>query len=138
MSSPQKHEPNVYRYRLPDDWIILVGRSDADNDLLTFEVAKANDYWFHAKGVPGSHVVLQTQNREPARDLLKLGAIAAAFYSKARKGSKVSVSCTKVKNVRKAGRRKAGSVVISQEETLTVRPAEFSTKVSIYEETLEK
>ena len=52
-------EPRLWRYELPAGWVVLAGKTDQDNDHLSIKMAKANDFWFHVKGMPGSHVVLQ-------------------------------------------------------------------------------
>ena len=54
-SSPQDSPGRVIAYTLPDGWQVLVGRTDADNDHLSFRVARPGDGWFHVRGMPGSH-----------------------------------------------------------------------------------
>ena len=56
---PTNREPELRRYPLPGGWEVLVGRSDADNDSLSLKVAAPDDYWFHVRGMPGSHVILR-------------------------------------------------------------------------------
>ena len=102
---------------------MLVGKSDADNDFLSLKMAKPNDFWFHVRGMPGSHVVLRAKpNEEPDRATLKCGAAVAAFHSKARKGGVVSVSCTRARYVTKPKGAKPGSVHIRKESVFKVRP----------------
>ena len=55
----ERFEPRLWRYELPGGWIVLAGKNDQDNDHLSLKMAKANDYWFHVKGLPGSHVLLR-------------------------------------------------------------------------------
>ena len=58
-SSPAEASSRVITYTLPEGWQVLVGRTDADNDYLSFRVARPEDWWFHVRGMPGSHVILQ-------------------------------------------------------------------------------
>ena len=114
----------MLRYELPGGWVVLVGRTDADNDALTFRVARPDDRWFHVKGVPGSHVLLQAREGEvPPRDVLKAAASIAAYHSKAREAGVVPVVCTLARFVTKPAGAKAGTVEIRKESVLKVRPA---------------
>ncbi len=100
------------------------GRSDADNDRLSLKVARSYDTWFHARAVPGSHVILQGPDGEKAdRDLIKRAAAVAAYHSKARAGGVVPVSYTSASNVSKPRGAKPGTVEIRKEEVVKVRPA---------------
>jgi predicted ribosome quality control (RQC) complex YloA/Tae2 family protein len=114
----------VHEYRLPGDWEVLAGRSDAGNDFLSLKLAKQNDYWFHVRGMPGSHVILRAKaGEDPDTETLKRAAAIAAFHSKARNGGVVAVSCTKAQFVTKSKRSKPGSVQIRKESVLKVRPS---------------
>ena len=119
----EKQPLNLYEYELPGGWTVLAGRSDADNDQLSLKVAGPNDWWFHVRGMPGSHVILRVQRgEEPGRDVLKQAASIAAFHSKARKGGVVAVSCTRARYVSKPRGAKPGTVSIRKETVLKVRP----------------
>lgn len=116
-------EPSVHRHELPGGWTVLVGKTDADNDLLSLKVAAPNDLWFHVRGMPGSHVILvHKEGEEPDRDTLKQAASIAAHYSKARHAGEVPVSCTEARYVTKPRGAKPGSVHIRKEIILKVRP----------------
>jgi len=111
-------------HELPGGWEVVAGKTDVDNDYLSLKLAKPNDYWFHVRGMPGSHVLLRTGKREaPNRDTLKQAAAVAAYYSKARHGGVVPVSCTQARYVTKPRGAKPGLVQIRKEITLKVRPA---------------
>ena len=111
-------------YQLPDGWIARAGKTDADNDILSIKIAKPNDWWFHVKGMPGSHVILSNENNvEADRELLKIAAAIAAYHSKARTGGTTAVVCTKAMNVSKPSGAKPGTVTIRKEITLKVKPA---------------
>ena len=102
---------------------MLVGRTDADNDRLSLKVAGPDDWWFHVRGMPGSHVVLQcSPGEEPDRETLKRAAAIAAYHSKAREGGVVPVSCTRARYVTKPRGAEVGTVQIRKEVVLKVRP----------------
>lgn len=110
-------------YALPRGWKVLVGRTDADNDYLSLKVARPDDRWFHVRGVPGSHVILQgPAGAEPDRETLKRAAAIAAYHSKARSAGLVAVSCTQARYVTKPRNAKAGTVQIRKEVVFKVRP----------------
>nr|MEE4267737.1 NFACT RNA binding domain-containing protein [Candidatus Krumholzibacteria bacterium] len=121
---PEKVEPRIWRYILPGGWVVLAGKNDQDNDQLSLKVAKANDYWFHVKGMPGSHVLLQVPaGEEPDNTTIKEAAAVAAWHSKKREAKQVAVSCTRARYVTKPRGAKPGTVEIRKEKVLKVRPA---------------
>lgn len=114
------------RYRTRDGgWLVLVGRTERENDALSLKLAAANDLWFHAHGCPGSHVVLKLEGRKemPSRQALSEAAGLAAYWSKARGASKVGVSYTRAKYVTKPKGAKPGTVTIRHEKLLMVPPS---------------
>lgn len=113
-------------YRVHGGWTVYVGQNDRKNDLLTFRFSKKNDLWFHARGVPGSHVVLRRTGRTDNPDKLALEQTAslAAFFSKAKTSSLVPVSFTERKYVRRPKGAPPGKVVLEREEVLIVPPGE--------------
>jgi predicted ribosome quality control (RQC) complex YloA/Tae2 family protein len=116
--------PSVFEYQLPQGWQVLAGRTDEDNDQLSLRMAAPNDWWFHVKGLPGSHVVLRVpSDQEPDRSILKQAAAIAAYHSKARQGGVVPVSATRARYVSKPRGAKPGTVQIRKEIVLKVRPA---------------
>jgi predicted ribosome quality control (RQC) complex YloA/Tae2 family protein len=118
------HRVRLIEYTLPGNWRVLVGRTDADNDYLSLTVARPDDWWFHVRGVPGGHVILQGPAGEEAdRETLKRAAAIAAYHSKARRAGLVAVSCTRARYVTKPRHAKAGTVQIRKEVVLKVRPA---------------
>ena len=109
---------------MPGCFEVLAGKTDADNDLLSLKIAKANDFWFHVRGMPGSHIVLRHPDGEkPANITIKAAASIAAWHSKARNAGTVPVSCTEAKHVSKPRGVKPGTVHIKREKTIKVRPA---------------
>ncbi len=119
----KQNQLQVFEYVLPGDWIVLAGKTDADNDQLSLKAAKPNDWWFHVRGMPGSHVILRAKaDEEPDRDTLKKAAAIAAYHSKARNGGVVAVSCTRASYVSKPRGAKPGTVSIRKETVLKVKP----------------
>ena len=123
-SSPHESSFHLLEYRLPDGWKVLVGRTDADNDYLSLRLARPDDWWFHVRGMPGSHVILQAApGGDPDRQTLKRAAAIAAYHSKARQAGVVAVSCTRARYVTKPHGVPVGTVQIRKEMVLKVRPA---------------
>ena len=118
-----RFRPRVYQ--TSDGWTVVVGRSNQENDYVTMKVAKQDDYWFHAHGVPGSHVVLKREGRKdnPSRKTIEEAAAIAAFYSKARNSTRAPVIYTLKKYVTKPRKAKAGLVTCTRETSIMVRPA---------------
>lgn len=116
--------PRFLEYLLPGDWVVLAGRTDADNDYLSVKAAKPQDWWFHVRGLAGSHVILRAKpDQEPDRKTLKGAAAVAAYHSKARSGGTVAVSVTRARYVAKRPGSKPGTVHIRKESVLMVKPA---------------
>lgn len=115
-------------YRLGDGWQVVVGKSDADNDIISTEVVEPEEWWFHVASVPGSHVILtHPEGEEPTKELLKLAAAIAAWHSKARGSKKVAVHACKGKQVSKPRGAKAGLVHISRFTEFIVYPRDPAT-----------
>ena len=88
-----------------------MGKNNYQNDELTFKFASGGDWWFHAKGIPGSHVVVKTDGKELPDKAFEDAARLAAYYSKGRGQEKVEIDYTEKKNVKKPGAAKPGFVV---------------------------
>jgi hypothetical protein len=101
--------------------MLLVGRGARENHELTFKVAGPEDFWLHARDVPGAHVILRDPERRAAPEDLREAAEVAAFFSGARTGGPVDVHVTRRKHVQPAGGG-AGRVRISHSETERVTP----------------
>ncbi|WP_291425934.1 NFACT family protein [Deinococcus sp.] len=118
----EKPERSPYggRWRSPSGLEILVGRNNKENAVLTHRIGKSLDYWFHAQGYPGSHVIVRTGGRDlDLPDILYAARIAAA-NSKARGSSNVPVDYTRIKNVWRPKGAPAGQVHYSAEKTVFV------------------
>jgi predicted ribosome quality control (RQC) complex YloA/Tae2 family protein len=112
------------RFELDNGWFALVGRSDRENDEITFRVSTPDDVWLHAQQVAGSHVVLRSSGAagNPPAAVLEAAAAIAAFYSKARHSNLVPVIYTQRRYVRKFRGAKPGQVTCEREKTIFVEP----------------
>jgi predicted ribosome quality control (RQC) complex YloA/Tae2 family protein len=103
---------------------ILVGRTGKQNHRLTFKLAAPEDFWFHALGCPGAHVVARNDERRkrPPRATLEEAAALAAWYSEARESTQADVQWTRRKYVRRPRGARAGAVLLKRFETVRVKP----------------
>ncbi len=118
---PPKQQPPMV-YRSEDGFMILVGRNNRQNDLLTMKQAAKQDIWLHTQNIPGSHVILVTDGAEPSETAIRQAAVLAAYHSKARDSAQVPVDFTKVKFVKKPNGAKPGMVIFTNQQTLYVKP----------------
>jgi len=120
-----KKDKMLYRHFLIDSkYNIYVGKDSKNNDMLTTKFAKQNDFWFHARSVSGSHVVLRVENTKETvpKNILHKTASVAAFYSKAKTSKLVPVTYTLKKYVVKNARHEPGQVTVTKEKVLLVKP----------------
>jgi len=123
LAKPAKAGSGPLRTRSTDGMEILVGRSARQNDTVTFQLAGSQDLWFHARQIPGAHVILRNGGRPPNPETLQQVAALAAYHSQGRASTTVPVDYTAVRNVRRIKGGKPGLVHYSGETTLNVRPA---------------
>ncbi len=120
--TPQKESKlTPMTFKTSSGYTLLCGRNNLQNDRLTFKVAQKGDLWFHAKGVPGSHVILLCDGEEPSSEDYTEAAELAAYYSKAPKGTLVPVDYTRVKQVKKPAGAKPGYVIYHTNYTAYVQ-----------------
>jgi predicted ribosome quality control (RQC) complex YloA/Tae2 family protein len=112
------------RYRTSDGFTLLAGRSNRENDALTFKTADKKDLWFHAKDLPGSHVLLQLEGREPTETAIREAAALAAYHSKGRGSENVPVDYVSVRHVKKPAGAKPGMVIFTDNRTVYADPKE--------------
>lgn len=118
---PKVSRSKPLELKTTDGMTLYVGKNNVQNDRLTFKVAEKDDIWFHVKDLPGSHVILVTDGREPTdRDYTEAAGIAAG-YSKAT-SDLVAVDYTRVKNIRKPAGSKPGFVTYKTNYTAFVKP----------------
>jgi predicted ribosome quality control (RQC) complex YloA/Tae2 family protein len=106
----------------PDGLTILVGRNSRQNDQVTFRQGKSEDWWFHARGVPGAHVLVRGVAHELPPDTIRRAAELAAFFSPLRNETDALVDYTQRRHVRRIPRAAPGLVTYSQEKTIRVTP----------------
>lgn len=100
-----------FHYVSSDGFHMYVGKNNYQNDELTFKIASGNDWWFHAKKIPGSHVIVKTEGQELPDRTFEEAARLAAYYSKGREQEKVEIDYLQKKNVKKPNGAKPGFVV---------------------------
>jgi predicted ribosome quality control (RQC) complex YloA/Tae2 family protein len=112
-----------YRTLEVDGFTVLIGKNDADNDRLTFEVAEPEDIWMHVSGYSGSHVVVRNPDKGVIpRPVLERAAELAAWYSKARDAGKVEVHVCRAADVSKPKGFADGKVLLARWSRLRVYP----------------
>jgi len=111
-----------FHYVSSDGFDIYVGRNNYQNDELTFKIANGNDWWFHAKKIPGSHVILRTEGKEIPDRTFEEAAALAAYYSKGSKNDKVEIDYVQRKEVKKPGGAKPGFVVYYTNYSMVASP----------------
>jgi len=111
-SKKEKVTSKPFHYISSDGFHMYVGKNNYQNDELTFKFATGNDWWFHAKNTPGSHVIVKTEGAEelPDRTFEEAGRLAA-YYSKGREQDKVEIDYIQKKHVKKPAGAKPGFVV---------------------------
>ncbi len=100
-----------FHYISCDGYHMYVGKNNFQNEELTFKFASGNDWWFHAKGVPGSHVIVKANNEMPPDTTFEEAARLAAYYSKNRSAEKVEIDYVERKHVKKVNGAKPGFVI---------------------------
>jgi predicted ribosome quality control (RQC) complex YloA/Tae2 family protein len=107
----QKITSKPFHYISSDGFDMYVGKNNFQNDELTFKFANGNDWWFHAKKMPGSHVILRTLGKEIPDRTFEEAASLAAYYSKGQSQEKVEIDYVLKKEVKKPAAAKPGFVV---------------------------
>lgn len=112
-----------FHYLSSDGYHMYVGKNNFQNEELTFKLASGSDWWFHAKGIAGSHVIVKSEGKEelPDRAFEEAGALAA-YYSKGRDMDKVDVDYIQKKHIKKPNSQKPGFVIYHTNYSLTIAP----------------
>lgn len=108
------------RFVSSDGTEILVGKNNLQNDQLTLKTARKSDIWLHTKNIPGSHVIIRSD--DPSETTLMEAAELAAYFSKYRQSAQVPVDYVQVKHIRKPNGAKPGFVIYENQKTLYVTP----------------
>lgn len=121
--SKNKKKKTVNLYQIDvDEYTITFGKNNIQNNYLTFDYAKSNYTWFHAKQFHGSHVVVNTDN--PNEKIIRTCANIAAYYSQGRMSSSVPVDYCLVKDIKKVKGYKPGFVTFKNYKTIYIDPFE--------------
>ena len=121
-SKKQKVKSKPFHYISSDGFDMYVGKNNYQNDELTFKLATGNDWWFHAKGMPGSHVIVKAENKELPDSTFEEAGKLAGYYSKGKNADKVEIDYLQKKNVKKPNGAVAGFVVYYTNYSLTIHP----------------
>ncbi|WLV25708.1 NFACT RNA binding domain-containing protein [Aciduricibacillus chroicocephali] len=116
----QKPEPE--QFAASDGTVIFVGKNNKQNDHLTNRIARRDEIWLHTKDIPGSHVIIRSE--DPSETTILEAAQLAAWFSKSRESSSVPVDYTKVRHVKKPSGAKPGFVTYDNQKTVFVTPEE--------------
>ncbi|MGT2949209.1 Rqc2 family fibronectin-binding protein [Streptococcus devriesei] len=130
----RRHREKIQKRKKPERYlasdgktIIMVGKNNLQNDELTFKMAKKGELWFHAKDIPGSHVLIK-DNLNPSDEIKTDAAELAAYFSKARLSNLVQVDMIEAKKLNKPSGAKPGFVTYTGQKTLRVTPREDKIK----------
>ncbi len=120
----KKEKFNFKHYIIENKYHVYVGKDSTNNDELTTKFAKQNDIWFHARGVPGSHLILRVENSKEVvpKNIIKLAASIAAYHSKAKTAKTAPVAYTFKKFVVKRKGMEPGKVALLKEDVVLVTP----------------
>lgn len=124
--TPGSKRPKItsrpYHYRSSDGFDIFIGKNNYQNEEVTFKLANGNDWWFHAKGIPGSHVIVRTGGKELSDQTFEEAGALAAWYSKGRGNEKVEIDYVQRKYVKKAAGGAPGFVIYHTNYSLIAEP----------------
>lgn len=124
----RKTKPKIKHYVYKDNYHIYVGKNNVQNEELTFKKAVGNDWWFHAKGIPGSHVIVKSDNDNPATewdmpdDVFELCGALAAINCAHEGSSKVEIDYTRKKHIKKPAEGNRGMVIYHTYFSLVASP----------------
>lgn len=119
----QRAKSKPYHYISSDGYHMYVGKNNLQNDYLSMKFAGNSDWWFHTKEVPGSHVVVKSEGNELPDRTFEEAAALAAYYSKARESTKVTVDYTQKKHLKKPSKAAPGYVIYHTNYSLHIDPS---------------
>jgi len=118
----EKSKSKPFHYISSDGFHMYVGKNNFQNEEITFKLADGGDWWFHSKGLPGSHVIIKTEGKKLPDRAYEEAAALAAYYSKGRDQEKVEIDYTERKNVKKPNGSKPGFVVYYTNYSMIITP----------------
>lgn len=110
---------NFAVYEEAENYKIIYGRNNSENDFVTFKAGDKDDIWFHAKDIPGSHVILKVNRGYSTEELIEKAAHVAVIYSKSEIGHRVTVEYTQRKFVSKPKGARPGSVIYTNQKEIS-------------------
>ncbi|MFQ3582598.1 NFACT family protein [Chloracidobacterium validum] len=119
------------RYRGPEGYEIVVGRTSRDNDRLTFELARSHDLWLHAADYPGAHVVIRNPQRKVVPPQVVMAAAElAAYFSQAKQADRVEVRVAERRHVSRPRKGAPGQALVRESRTVTALPREVLPRIA--------
>ncbi len=116
----------LLKLKIDENWEIVIGRKATENDLVTTQLGRAHDWWFHTRIYHGSHILLRNFNKkEPPPELIETCCSLAAWYSKARFSANVPVDYTQIRFVRKPRKSAPGFVTYTKHNTVFATPKDI-------------
>lgn len=117
----KQDRPSPFNEYLIDGFSVLVGKNNVQNDRL-LSLAERGDLWFHVKSYHSSHLIIKTDGKTPAENVIKTCAEICAYHSEVKGGDKVEVDYTYKKFVKKQGGKNLGAVYYTDQKTIVVTP----------------
>ena len=117
-------KPNVDRYLTENNIELVIGKNNLQNDYITHKLGKRHEWWFHAKDMPGSHVIVRSSEDKLEETEIRAAANLAAYFSKGKDSSSVAVDYTQIKNLKKVPGTALGFVTYETCRTIYIDPAE--------------
>ncbi|BBF43048.1 fibronectin/fibrinogen-binding protein [Lachnospiraceae bacterium KM106-2] len=111
-----------FHYLSSDGFHMYVGKNNYQNEELTFKFANGGDWWFHAKGCAGSHVIVKTEGKELPDATFEEAGRLAGYYSKGKEAPKVEIDYTQRKHIKKPNAAKPGYVIYHTNYSLLIEP----------------
>lgn len=111
-----------FHYVSSDGFHMYVGKNNFQNEEITFNLASGNDWWFHAKGIPGSHVIVKSDGKDLPDSTFEEAGRLAAYYSKGRDAKKVEIDYIQRKHIKKPPAAKPGFVIYHTNYSLIIEP----------------
>ena len=121
-SKRKRSKSKPYHYLSSDGFHMYVGKNNYQNEELSMKFANGSDWWFHTKEVPGSHVIVKCEGDELPDRAFEEAAALAAYYSKARLSTKVTVDYTQKKHLKKPAGSPPGYVIYHTNYSLFIDP----------------
>ena len=125
--APKKSKP--LHFVTEDGYEIYVGKNNYQNEEVTFKIATGNDWWFHSKTIPGSHVIVRSNNRELPDHIFEIAAELAGYYSNGRDQDKIDIDYIQKKHIKKVAGAAPGYVIYHTNYSMTVRPQKRGVRI---------